>query len=962
MRNLGTRNRFPVALCLIAVGSALFILSCQGVVWAQDRLPTQADQSGDYQGDFATEATEPEGAEQEALPAVRIIELLRAQPELLADLRRKVIGYLQEQGRSVSESEFTDDTLFRRIEQDAKLRVLLTRELKSRGYLSQEDLDQLAEPGQETTAPPLRRGGPSRELGSRGYLSQEDLEQLAEPSPETTVPPLRRGGPSRRREERTKRAIPPPVEDQNQPATARRPNPYPNLPALRDLYRQIPSRAASLRRFGADIFLNGTGNLDSLPMDLPAGPDYVLGPGDGLNINMWGSVSQRLTRTVNREGRIQLPQAGAVVVAGQTISEAQALIREALSAQFREVRVDISLTRLRTVRVYVVGDVERPGAYDISSLSTPLNALYVAGGPTAQGSLRTVRHYRGKELIREVDLYELMLQGVHSDVQRLEPGDTILVPPVGPQVTVAGMVRRPAIYELKGEKELADVLKLAGGVLVSATLRQINVERIEAHQRRVLLSVNLPNHDDKQALDQALGNSHIQDGDRITISPILPYSDQTVYFQGHVFRPGKYPYHPGIQISDLVRSYQDLLPEPADHAEIVRLVPPDYHPVVIEFKLSEVLTGDDPIELQPFDTIRIFGRYEIDPPRVWIYGEVLRPGKYPLANGMTAADLVRLAGGFKRSAFTQTADIASYVVQHGDRVLTQHKTVEIGKALSGDRDADAVLKPSDVLTIRQLSGWKDIGASVVLKGEVLFPGTYGIEDGEKLSTLLKQAGGFRAGAYPEGAALERAQVRELEESSRQELIRRIEMEGGNVKVAANETGQERTALLQTMTEQKQHVLTALRTQPAAGRLVIKIAGDIERWQNTPADIELRAGDVLTIPKRPSFVLISGQVYSPSAVTYAPGKNAGWYLQQAGGPTDLANRKDIYIIRANGGVVGQGSGSGLWKGNVLSAVMRPGDTLLVPEKIITGSSAWKNALTAAQFMSSMALAAAAVRSF
>ncbi len=792
---------------------------------------------------------------------------------------------------------------------------------------------------------PSERNAESERTGERMPPKRAGDKPQAEPRKERTQPGTRR-----------------PDEDQNRPETVRKKNPYSNLPALQDLYRQFPSQGPPLKRFGADIFVNGTGNLENLPMDLPAGPDYVLGPGDGLNINLWGSTSQRLTRTVDREGRVALPDAGSAVVAGQTVSQAQETLQKALSATFRDARVDVSLTRLRSVRVYVVGDVERPGAYDVSSLSTPLNALYAAGGPTAHGSLRTVRQFHGKRLVREVDLYELMLQGVRSDAERLEPGDTILVPPVGVQLSVEGMVRRPAIYELKSESELAAVLQLAGGVLVSAALRQINVERIEAHQRRVMLSLKLPDSDDQAALDKALGSFHVQDGDRIKISPILPYSDQTVYFQGHVFRPGKYPYHAGIQISDLIQSYQDLLPEPADHAEIVRLAPPDYHPMVIEFKLSEILSGDDPIELQPFDTIRIFGRYEIDPPRVSIHGEVLRPGDYPLANGMTAADLVRLAGGFKRSAYTQTAEIASYVVPHGDRVLTQHKTVEIAKALSGDRDANALLKPGDVLTIRQLSGWKDIGASVVLNGEVLFPGTYGIEDGEKLSMLLRQAGGFRPDAYPEGAFLERLQVRELEEKSRQELIRRIEIEGASTKVAASETGPERTALLQTVSEQKQHVLTALRTQPAAGRLVIKISSDIERWQNTPADIELRAGDVLTIPKRPSFVLISGQVYSPSAISYAPGKNAGWYLQQAGGPTTLANRKDIYVIRANGAVVGEGSGSGWWKGNVLSAVMRPGDTVVVPEKIITGSSGWKNALTTAQFVSSMAIAAAAVHSF
>ena len=246
-----------------------------------------------------------------------------------------------------------------------------------------------------------------------------------------------------------------PALDQNQPATANRPNPYPDLPSAQDLYRQIPSSAAALKRFGTEIFVNGTGNLDVLPMDLPAGPDYVLGPGDGLNINVWGSVSQKITAAVDRAGQVALPESGSVVVAGHSLADAQRIIEQALRAQFKSPKVELSLTRVRTVRVYVVGDVQRPGGYDISSLSTPLNALYSAGGPSAQGSLRTVRHYRGQRLVREVDLYDLILNGIRSDVERMEPGDTILVPPVGAQVSVAGMVRRPAIYELRNETGLA---------------------------------------------------------------------------------------------------------------------------------------------------------------------------------------------------------------------------------------------------------------------------------------------------------------------------------------------------------------------------------------------------------------------------------------------------------------------------------------------------------------------------
>ncbi len=224
-------------------------------------------------------------------------------------------------------------------------------------------------------------------------------------------------------------------------------------------------------------------------MDLPAGPDYVLGPGDSLIVNMWGGESNRLTRTIDRQGQIDLPEAGTIMINGLTIAEAQNAIQQALSAQYHDEHVEISLGRLRTVRVYVVGDVQRPGAYDVSSLSTALSALYAAGGPTNRGSLRILRQYRGDRLVREIDLYDFLLKGVRSDVERLQPGDTLLVPPFGPQVTVEGMVHRPAIYELNGEKTLNQVIDLAGGVLDTASLKQINVARVLAQERRTMVSL-----------------------------------------------------------------------------------------------------------------------------------------------------------------------------------------------------------------------------------------------------------------------------------------------------------------------------------------------------------------------------------------------------------------------------------------------------------------------------------------
>ena len=280
--------------------------------------------------------------------------------------------------------------------------------------------------------------------------------------------------------------------------------------------------------------------------------------------------------------------------------------------------------------------------------------------------------------------------------------------------------------------------------------------------------------------------------------------------------------------------------------------------------------------------------------------------------------------------------------------------------MAGDKSADVPLQPSDVVTVHQLAGWSDIGAAVTLNGEVMFPGTYGIQEGEKLSSLIRRAGGFRTTAYPEGSVLERTQVRELAERSRNELIHRIEATALGTNLTSSASGSEQAALLQAMTQQQQQVLVALRSQPATGRLVVRITGDIAQWQNTPSDIELRPGDVLTVPKRPTFVLVNGQIYNPSAITYQPGHNAGWYLRQAGGPTELANKKAIFVIRANGSVV---SGSeGWWKSGVLGTRMLPGDTIVVPDRIAGGSAFWKNLLTTAQITSSLAIAARVASSF
>jgi protein involved in polysaccharide export with SLBB domain len=330
-----------------------------------------------------------------------------------------------------------------------------------------------------------------------------------------------------------------------------------------------------------------------------------------------------------------------------------------------------------------------------------------------------------------------------------------------------------------------------------------------------------------------------------------------------------------------------------------------------------------------------------------------------MSQGMTVAGLVRIAGGFTRSAYRGEADLSSYVVQNDQKVLVDHSSVAVEKALDGDKNSDVALKPGDVVSIRQLAGWQDIGASVSITGEVEHAGSYGIEQGERLSSAIKRAGGFREDAYPVAAVLERVQVRELGEQARQQMIQRIETTPISFKPGAMST-QDQATTQQSLQQQRDQVLTTLRSRPASGRMVINISEDISKWENTSADIELRAGDTLVIPKRPNFVMVSGQVYNPVAISYVPGRDVGWYLRKAGGATPYGNKKYIYVLRADGSIVPHGS---IWTGNnLMNLRLRPGDSVFIPEKIVGGSQVWQNVMGAAQIMSTAALPIAIAGTF
>ncbi len=829
-------------------------------------------------------------------------------------------------------------------------------------------------------------------------------------------------------------------------AMVRRPNPYADIPSLYDLYVQAPSRDRPPQRFGTEIFRDGLRDLRSIPMDLPVGPDYVVGPGDSLSIDLWGGVSTKLVRVVDREGRVTLPEAGPLLVSGRSLGEVQQAVQKAIGTEYRDTSADVSVSRLRTVRIYVVGEVEQPGAYDISSLSTALNALVAAGGATSRGSLRSLKHMRGRQALEEIDAYDLLLRGVTPDAKRLENGDTLLVPPVGPQVTVTGMVRRPAIYELNGEKTVSDALALAGGILPAAALRHVEVQRLEAHEKRTMLSLDLSADD---STSSQLASFHVQDGDEIHIFPIAPYNQDTIYLQGHVLRPGRYSYHDGMKLTDLVASYKEILPEPAGHyAEIIRLNPPDFRPSVVSFDLAAAMT--DPATapaLQPLDTVRIFSRFDfesapivsvtgevhspgayrtagqvslrdavylagglmpdaerdtaqlfrinpdgtstifsvnlaaaldgsaannillqprdrllihkntsrVEPSTVEITGEVAKPGRYPYTDNMHAADLIRAAGGLKRSADTDTADLTRYAASGGSSERLQ---ISLASLRNGNATEDVPLRSGDVLAIRQVPGWSDVGAAVKVSGEVKHPSTYGLQPGERLSSVLERAGGYTDQAYPYGAVLMRREVKEMETQNQMELIARMKEERLQLSQLPEATTDEKNAKLNALA-QTDATMVQIAKSPPIGRVVIHIASDVKRWKNTPADVALRDGDVLFIPKKANVVMVNGQVFNPTAITAEHGRSAKWYLSQAGGLTPIADKKAVFVIRADGSVISSKNNSGgWWAGDPMSAELRPGDMVVVPEKTPKiGGTNWATVMQTAQVAASVALAVA-----
>jgi protein involved in polysaccharide export with SLBB domain len=701
---------------------------------------------------------------------------------------------------------------------------------------------------------------------------------------------------------------------------------------------------AGLRQFGYEVFQSPVTTFAPVT-NVPVGPDYVIGPGDSFTVTLWGRVDARHTVVVDRNGQIALPEVGALRVWGMKFSEMESYLQHELSRKFADFRMSVAMDRLRTIRVFVVGETAAPGTYTISSLSTAIHALFAAGGPSKNGTLRKVRLARNGEEPIQIDLYDFLLGGDRSKDVRLQDGDTIFIPLIGPVVGVAGNVRRPAIYEMAGPTTLSQALDLAGGVTFSGWLQRVQVERVENHARRIVADFDLSGAPDPDGRHAAL-DTVVRDGDVIKVFPVTGGEQNIVRLEGHVLRPGRYEWKPGMRLRDILPSYSALLPQPhTGHGEIVRLIPPDLHPVVIPFNVGRLLAGDESsdLELDQYDTIRVFRWDQRISHSVSISGLVFDPNTYRLVPDMRVADLIDAAGGLRKNAYLRNAEITRrHPSQQG--MTTEKIDIDLEKALAGDPAHNLPLRDYDHIVVRPIPDLV-FGENVEVVGEVRFPGRYPIRRGETLSSLIERAGGYTSQAYLKGAVFTRESARTIQRRRLDTLIR--ELEESMLSSAQERIGgaldAEAARAQQAALETQRTLLTRLRAAEITGRVVVRLT-PLEEFRGSKYDLELEDGDILTIPQAPGVVHVVGEVFNSTSLLYEPEGTVSYYLNRVGGMTRDADKKQVSVIKADGSVISMAQGNrgrmlfwdaqhnSWFAGGFMNHPVEPGDTVVVPRRI------------------------------
>lgn len=767
-----------------------------------------------------------------------------------------------------------------------------------------------------------------------------------------------------------------------------------------------------LKPFGYDLFA-GEPSTFAPVTEIPVPSEYTLGPGDVLRVQLWGNQNKQLELPVSRDGTIDFPERGPVPVAGQSFQQVRDQLTQLVSEQYIGVKAAVSLGELRSMRVFILGEARTPGSYRVSSLSTITNALYVSGGIKTTGSLRNVQHKRDGKLIGTLDLYDLLLKGDTSDDARLQAGDVIFIPPVGPRAGISGEVYRPALYEIGSQTSLQELVRLAGGLTPQAYPQITKIERTNEDYLRIIAEADLT---------QATGKSaRVQSGDRVTVASIADVTGQYIEIKGAATRTGKYAWVPGMRVSSVIRNLDADLLSFADtnYAAIVRTDPESHRISVLNLELKAAVTqpgSPEDLILQEKDQLLFFTnagkvsfelggteqegaqsdsaartdqadqqQQAMEDMQIAEQNELREKARQASRDALFEPVIKRLKAQAGPYSPQQTVRISGPVRYPGEYPLPATGTLKDAIFVAGGLTDSASLYSAElarrytddngveqtriieVNLTNAMAGTSDIRLqsrdrlliksvpsfgttrTVTLEGEVRYPGEYTFRDGETLDDVIQRAGGLTDNAFPRGAVFTREKLRQLEAQRLREAEERLKGDLLGVQLEGNSFGGKKA----DQVDQVRGLLEDVQSSRPVGRMVINLPAVLADSGYQP--IRLQDGDQLTVPAIPQAVSVFGEVQFPTSHLHTAGLTVDDYLERSGGPTRQADEDRIYVVKADGSVMLPEQSA--WFGG-RSQQLQPGDTIIVPIDVdrLNQLELWSNV---SQIVYQMALGAAAV---
>lgn len=686
-------------------------------------------------------------------------------------------------------------------------------------------------------------------------------------------------------------------------------------------FQEIPESLDGETIFGSSLFYQKNRRLSFEPSLNQATPkSYVLGPGDLVYVDIYGQSEKYYEATVNPEGFILLDNIGPVSVSGKSLEEATALIKNRVSRFYPGLNgsnpntfLQVTLGNVRTIKVHILNEVRLPGTFTLSAFSTVFNALYAAGGPNANGTLRAIELIRNNKKVAEIDVYELLTKGTANLDIQLQDQDVILVKPYLSRVKISGEVKRPMIFEVKPGDNLEDLLGYAGGFTDLAFRDRIAISRITGNQRSV-----------SDVYQNQFGLFLLQGGDEISVGRILDRYSNRVQIKGAVFRQGTFALSDGLTLTQLIKNAEGLKGDAYTQRASILRTRENLSSEIIEVNLKAILEGTQPdITLQREDVVRISSIYDIQNERyVQILGEVKRPGTYPYAEGMTPEELILLAGGLQESANTQDIEIARRLEDADLGTLADIIPTSVNPDLSFRSDAP-LLQPFDQVIVRKRANF-NMQKLVAVEGQVNSPGIFAIETSlERVSDLVNRAGGLNQFAYAKGATLIRRT--EFFNTESEQIRRQRNLEALRLKLLEDPNNSEaQEELLQRLfrdlpkekanpvdsllSNAKKESLDQIAFSTPGFAVKLKeseaVAINLEKILQSPGsaeDLLLEEGDILAVPKLLQTVRMRGDVVYPTTLRHETGRGLKYYINGAGGFERRANRKQTYVVYANGAV-------------------------------------------------------------